>query len=196
MSFFFRKGVRHILTGWDHIFFVIGLILAATDLRNLVKVITAFTLAHSITLIITSLDIITVNKPQAVEAVIALSIAYVGLKNLIRNRTNIRSRWVVAFGFGLVHGMGFAGALKEQIGSSLPSTFTLLLICLVVFNLGVEAGQLTIISILYPALRGLRVRKASAFQKVFVVGSGLVFLMGISWFLDRSIMPEKLPWVF
>lgn len=196
MRFFLWEGVLHILLGWDHIFFVIGLTLMADNMVKLVKVITAFTVAHSITLIITALDLISVSRPEIVEALIALSIAYVGFENLWRIDRGADWRWMIAFGFGLVHGMGFAGALKENLGSDLPGTAGLLAVCLLVFNLGVEVGQLGILIFLFPSLQALRRHSPRVSRRVIIGGSIAILFMGVSWFIDRAIAPDVLPWIF
>ena len=194
--FFLVQGVMHILTGWDHIFFVIGLVLVAGSFRNLVRVISAFTVSHSLTLLITAGNIITINKPEMVEAGIALSIAYIGLENIVKKGHPGNSRWIVAFLFGLIHGCGFAGALKEDIGQYTPGSIGLVVLCLLLFNVGVEIGQLLIIGIIYPILLKLRVRRPGTVRMIAMAGSVVVFVMGVSWFLDRTILPGKIWWAF
>ncbi len=137
---YFRLGVEHILLGIDHLLFVLALLLLVRDPWMLLKVITAFTVAHSITLVLAALG--WAHIPQApVEAVIALSIMFVAAEALRWNRPEndltARAPWIIAFAFGLLHGLGFGGALRE-IG--LPQSDVPL--ALVSFNLGVEAGQL------------------------------------------------------
>ena len=137
---YFRLGVEHILLGIDHLLFVLALLLLVRDPWMLVKVITAFTVAHSITLVLAALG--WAHIPQApVEAVIALSIMFVAAEIVrqARRETDLtrRAPWLIAFAFGLLHGLGFGGALRE-IG--LPQSDVPL--ALVSFNLGVEAGQL------------------------------------------------------
>ena len=149
---YFMLGVEHILGGIDHLLFVLALMLLIRDPWMLVKTITAFTLAHSITLTGAALGYLSL--PQApVEAVIALSIAFVARELILmkpgERRLSEAYPWVVAFSFGLLHGFGFAGALKE-IG--LPHGDVPL--ALFTFNLGVEAGQLVFVAamlILYRA---------------------------------------------
>jgi hydrogenase/urease accessory protein HupE len=135
-------GVEHILSGFDHLLFVISLLFLVGFQRRLVGTITAFTLAHSITLAASALGALSL-RPPPVEAAIALSIVLVSLEALERRDTLTR-RWpaVVAFLFGLVHGLGFAGALAE-IG--LPARHAN--IALLTFNLGVEAGQLLVVGV-------------------------------------------------
>jgi hydrogenase/urease accessory protein HupE len=141
---YFLLGVDHILTGFDHLLFVLALLLLIHDRWMLVKTVTAFTIAHSITLAGATLGYISLPQ-KPVEATIALSIAFVA-SELVKARSGERRLsedypWIVAFVFGLLHGFGFAGALKE---TGLPQTDISL--ALLTFNLGVEAGQLTFIA--------------------------------------------------
>ena len=135
-------GVEHILTGWDHLLFVISLLLLVGFNRRLVATVTAFTLAHSLTLALSALGWLTLRSPP-VEATIALSIMLV-CGEALRQQDSLARRWpaLVAFVFGLVHGLGFAGALKE-IG--LPEQH--LFVALLTFNLGVEFGQLLVLGL-------------------------------------------------
>ncbi len=130
-------GIEHILTGYDHLAFLIALMLAASRLRAVVGVVTAFTVAHSITLALASMQIVHVD-PAKVEMAIALSIAYVASLNLIAKRPV--ARWLEAFGFGLVHGLGFASAVADSL-----IVEKLKLTALVSFNVGVEIGQLSVV---------------------------------------------------
>jgi hydrogenase/urease accessory protein HupE len=137
-----KLGVEHILTGADHLVFLLGLILVGGRLRSLAGVVTAFTLAHSITLALAALSIFA-PSPRLVEPAIALSIAYVGVENLFVKDAS--KRWRITFPFGLIHGFGFAGALREI---ALPHGQVP--IALVSFNLGVEVGQLAVLSVALP----------------------------------------------
>ena len=143
-------GVDHILTGFDHLLFVVALLFLVGFNRRLVYTITAFTVAHSLTLALSALGWLTL-RPPPVEAAIALSIVLVAGEAL-HDRATLGKRWpaVVAFLFGLVHGLGFAGALKE-IG--LPQNN--LLVALLTFNAGVEIGQLLVVAGAYPIYRAL-----------------------------------------
>jgi len=140
----FGLGIEHILTGADHLAFLLGVVLVGGTLRALAWVVTAFTLAHSITLALATLSIVT---PSAgiVEPLIALSIAYVGVENFFV--ADAGKRWRITFPFGLIHGFGFAGALREI---ALPAAQVP--IALVSFNLGVEAGQLGVLALVLPVL--------------------------------------------
>lgn len=141
-------GIEHLLTGLDHVLFIIALLVLVTDKWKLVQTITAFTLAHSITLALSALDVI--RLPQGpVEAAIALSILYVAVeitREDARSPTR-RAPWLIAFVFGLLHGLGFAGVLRE-IG--LPDGETLW--ALLLFNAGIEVGQLMIVGVFITAL--------------------------------------------
>jgi hydrogenase/urease accessory protein HupE len=140
----FGLGIEHILTGADHLAFLLAVVLIGGAARALVWVVTAFTLAHSITLALATLSVVT---PSAaiVEPLIALSIAYVGVENFFV--ANVSKRWRITFPFGLIHGFGFAGALREI---ALPTAQVP--VALVSFNLGVEAGQLGVLALILPAL--------------------------------------------
>lgn len=143
-------GVDHILTGFDHLLFVIALLFLVGFEKRLVYTITAFTAAHSLTLALSALGLLTL-RPPPVEATIALSIVLVAGEALGKEPT-LGRRWpaFVAFLFGLVHGLGFAGALRE-IG--LPQNH--LLVALLTFNVGVELGQLLVVVGAYPIYRAL-----------------------------------------
>ncbi len=150
----YRMGVVHILGGYDHLLFLLALMLIVTGFWRLVKTITAFTVAHSITLALATLGV--VHFPTApTEAVIALSIVFLAAEVIrMRNGEVVltqRYPWVVAFGFGLIHGLGFAGALS-QVG--IPEHEVPL--SLLMFNLGVETGQILFVTVVALALAGLR----------------------------------------
>lgn len=178
---FLKLGVEHILTGYDHLLFLFALLVVSPGLWSSIKIITAFTLAHSITLGLATFDIVEV--PSAiVEPLIAATIVYVGLENLVR-REAPRGRWFLAFIFGLVHGFGFAGVLRElgvgsgDLGITLP---------LFSFNLGVELGQLMVATCLLPLLAWLRARPAFNLRWVPVT-SVLVVIAGGYWLAERTL---------
>jgi hydrogenase/urease accessory protein HupE len=140
---YFWLGVGHILTGVDHLLFVLALIMIVPDRRRLIVTITAFTIAHSISLALATLQVVHFPGPP-VEATIALSIVFVAAEILRRRQGHeglaVRKPWIIAFSFGLLHGLGFAGALAEV---GLPqNAIPLALLC---FNVGVEIGQLLFI---------------------------------------------------
>jgi hypothetical protein len=170
---YLRLGVEHILLGFDHVLFVVALILRGGRLLSLVAIVTAFTVAHSITLALSVLGLVTF-PAQIVEPAIALSIAYVAFENLTMKNV-VSRRWVVSFLFGLVHGFGFAGALAEV---GLPASG--LAAALVGFNLGVEAGQALIVGVMLPLIMWLqgfpwepRLTKVSS---IAIMAVGLVLL--------------------
>jgi hydrogenase/urease accessory protein HupE len=180
---YFRLGVEHILLGIDHLLFVLALLLLVRNPWMLVKVITAFTVAHSITLVLAALG--WAHIPQApVEAVIALSIMFVAAEALRQNRPESdltrTAPWLIAFAFGLLHGLGFGGALRE-IG--LPQSDVPL--ALVSFNLGVEAGQLLFVFAVL-ALKALadRVLAIKLPWLRTVTGYGIGSLAAM-WFVQR-----------
>ena len=182
---FLALGFRHILGGWDHIAFLIALLLASRRLTSLLWVVTAFTLAHSVTLALAALEVLDVGRFSGfVEALIALSIAYVAAETLVLPRET-RARWPEAFAFGLVHGLGFAGFLGDALLAERSK-----LVPLFAFNLGVEAGQVLIVSALAGgiALLHRRVRHAEDFLApawLRRAGSAVVLALGLYWFWQR-----------
>jgi hydrogenase/urease accessory protein HupE len=178
---FLMLGVEHILTGYDHLLFLFGLLIVCRDMRSILTVITCFTIAHSITLALAAFGIVQL-PARIVEPLIAASIAYVGIENLLRGESAKR-RWLITFCFGLVHGLGFAGALKEsgvgsgQFGIILP---------LVGFNLGVEIGQLSVAAVVLPILWQLR-NKPGRMRQWGPLGSVAVTVAGSYWLLERIL---------
>jgi hypothetical protein len=176
---FFRLGVEHILTGFDHVLFVFALMLRGGRIISLLGIVTAFTVAHSITLGLSVLGI--VNPPGwLVEPLIAASIAYVACENIFLERAPSR-RWLVSLLFGLVHGFGFAGALLEL---ELPRET--LFPSLLFFNLGVEAGQAIIIAVLFPAL--LLLSRFQWKQRAVTVISTVVLAAAIGLLAERAFL--------
>jgi hypothetical protein len=172
-------GFSHILPqGLDHILFVLGLFLLSTQWRPLLVQVTAFTVAHSITLGLGLYGVVSVS-PAIVEPLIAVSIVYVAVENIVTSKLNVWRPFVV-FGFGLLHGLGFAGVLRE-IGLPRADYLT----GLVAFNLGVEFGQLAVIAIAF-ALTGLWFRAKPWYRKAIVVpASAAIALMGLFWTVER-----------
>jgi hydrogenase/urease accessory protein HupE len=178
---FFMLGVEHILTGYDHLLFLFGLLVVCRDVRSVLTVITCFTIAHSITLALSALDVIRL-PANIVEPLIAASIAYVGFENLLRGDSP-KWRWLITFSFGLIHGLGFADALKEcGIGSG---GFAIVQ-PLVGFNLGVEAGQLAVAAVVLPILGQLR-RNPGFVRQWVPVCSVAVTLAGSYWMVERIL---------
>lgn len=174
---YLKLGIEHILTGYDHLLFLLSLLVAASCWKDIVKIVTAFTLAHSITLIAAALGVIPLNA-RLVESAIALTICYVAAENVFILRMN--RRWMLAFFLGLIHGMGFAGALGE-IGLSKKH----LLASLLTFNVGVELGQLAVVAIVLPIL--LHLRRFPWYRRVVISGVSIcIFVLALFWFLQRS----------
>lgn len=176
---FVTLGMDHILTGYDHMLFLLTLLVLGGSLRSLIKIVTAFTVAHSVTLSLAVLDIVALPS-RVVESAIALSIVYVAAENLWRGSASLRTRWLVTFGFGLVHGLGFASALQEM---HLPRANVAA--SLVGFNAGVEIGQVAIVLLAFLALDALRTRTwAPAFRQWVSVATALVAAF---WFVQRAM---------
>ena len=176
---FLLLGIEHILTGFDHLAFLLALLLAGSRLREALKIITSFTIAHSITLALATLN--WVNLPaNIVEPLIAVSIIYVGIENLFRRE--IKGRWLLTFAFGLIHGFGFAGVLRELgIGADGNVVMPLL-----TFNLGVELGQIGIAALVLPLI--WKLRQQPAFVPRYVPAcSLLVALAGGYWLVQRTL---------
>ncbi|MCK6526105.1 HupE/UreJ family protein [Myxococcota bacterium] len=177
-SRFFALGVEHILGGIDHLLFLLGLLLVGGSLRELAGIVTSFTAAHSITLVLATLGVVDLG-PRLVEPAIAASIVYVALENLRSERP--RHRWRLTFAFGLVHGFGFAGVLKEL---DLPRSD--LAASLVSFNLGVEAGQMCAVALALPALAFLGRTRWFPSRGVQAASLGLAAVGGV-WFFERIL---------
>lgn len=174
---FLKLGVEHIFTGYDHILFLVALLLPGGNLSQLLKIVTAFTIAHSLTLTLAALNIVTL--PTAlVESIIALSIVYVAAENLWRKQIGHRP-WLT-FGFGLIHGLGFANILRE-----LTQSQGNLLLSLASFNLGVEIGQIGIVLLVFYGLRFLQKRRGELALRYGI--STLMILMGSVWFAERAL---------
>lgn len=174
---FLKLGVEHIFTGYDHILFLVALLLPGGNLAQLLKIVTAFTIAHSLTLTLAALN--TVVLPTAlVESVIALSIVYIAAENLWRQQ--IRHRPWLTFGFGLIHGLGFANILRD-----LTQSQGNLLLSLASFNLGVELGQIAIVLLVFCGLRLVHRQRGALVLRYGM--SGLMILMGSVWFAERAI---------
>ena len=186
---FFELGVEHILGGYDHLLFLIALLVAVRGLRSLAWVVTAFTLAHSVTLALAALELVSL-PGRFVELAIALSIVYVAAENLMKLEK--RSLWLEAFFFGLLHGLGFAGFLGEALQGE-----TELGLPLVGFNLGVEVGQLLVVVPLAFAFalvarfrrRGVDQDEEPARLVPTAAGrltSAAIVVVGLYWFAERA----------
>jgi hydrogenase/urease accessory protein HupE len=182
MRKFIPAGIHHILIGPDHLLFLVGLLLLGGSIRQLLIVVTAFTVAHSITLTLAALSLVT-PPARIIEPAIALSIVYVGADNLlVRGGRDVRA-WI-AFTFGFIHGFGFANVLREMdlparaLGWSLFS-----------FNVGVEIGQLLVVIAVASALAALRSRSEVAGRQLAFLGSVVVMVAGAFWFIQRVFFP-------
>ena len=195
-----REGVWHILIGFDHILFLVSLLLPAVFLLgrgtwtpaprfapvfwDVLRIVTAFTVAHSITLSLAALSVVSLPS-RLVESTIALSVVLAALNNLwpvVGGR-----RWAVAFGFGLIHGFGFASVLADL---GLPRDA--LVLALVGFNLGVETGQLAIVALFLPVAYGLR-RTWIYRRIIFTGGSALIALIAAIWMMERIFVLRLMP---
>lgn len=182
---FLPSGIHHIVIGPDHILFLVGLLLLGGTPRRLAFIVTGFTVAHSVTLSLAALNLLT--PPAAlVEPAIALSIVYVGVDNLTRRDGRDARVWI-ACAFGLIHGFGFAGVLREMdlparaLGWSLFS-----------FNLGVEIGQVLILLVLVAVLSAIRAISEVAGRRLVVAGSWVVIGAGAYWFVQRLLVLRAL----
>jgi len=196
---FFIIGVKHILTGYDHIMFLMGLLLMITGIGNLLKVITAFTIAHSITLAIAVFGIYALPS-ELTESMIALSISFVAFENIYIQKLqthpidkphnflsnfigNPKKRWRLTFFFGLIHGFGFSAALREigmPEGTRAISLFS--------FNLGVEAGQLMLVALVFPFL--WYARKKIYYGLMVRIISISIGITGLGLVVQRIFFPE------
>lgn len=178
---FMGAGIHHIFIGPDHILFIVGLLLLGGGLARVLKVATAFTVAHSITLALAATGAVSI-PARFVEPLIALSIVYVGIENLRSKGRGPDRRTALAFGFGLIHGLGFASVLREF---GLPHEA--LAWSLIGFNLGVEAGQACIVLAVTPALALLRSRRPVLAWRTVAAGSWGIIAAGGWWFVQRLL---------
>jgi len=189
---FVGGGFQHILSGADHLLFLCALVIPFRRFRALIPIVTAFTVAHSITLIASAYDLApdALWFPPLIETLIAASIVYMALENIV-GAANVHRRWVIAFGFGLVHGFGFSFALRE----TLQFAGSHLLTSLLSFNIGVELGQLLVLALLVPVLEllfrfGLQERMGAILLSAFVAHTGW------HWMLERGdrLMQFRFQW--
>lgn len=172
---FAQLGVEHIVTGYDHLAFLVCLLLGASTGRSLVMVVTSFTIAHSITLALATFDLV-VLPSRLVESVIALSIAYVAAENFVGRQ--MMARYQVTFVFGLIHGFGFSNILRAM---DLPRSN--LAVSLFSFNAGVEAGQIAFVLVLFPLVTRLHTGRAAMIRAVV---SLVVFGVAVFWLVERA----------
>jgi hypothetical protein len=178
---FVKLGINHILSGIDHLLFVLCLVIPFRRLKPLVLIVTAFTVAHSITLAAASFGVVpgALWFPPLIEVLIAVSILYMALENIVGAK--LHRRWLIAFGFGLVHGFGFSFALRE----SLQFAGSHLAVSLLTFNIGVEIGQVLVLVIAIPII-------SYAFSRLVLERIGIIILSAFvahtawHWILDRG----------
>ncbi len=179
---FLVLGVEHILAGWDHLLFLLALLLAGGGVRRALGIVTSFTAAHSVALALAAFDVVRV--PAAiVEPLIAASIVWVAAENLLRRES--RGRWSIAFGFGLVHGLGFASALAEAgiAGQALGPAIS----ALVAFNVGVETGQVAVLGLaLAVAFAVRRIPRLDVTRAASLASAG-VAACGAYWLVERTM---------
>lgn len=184
---YFVIGAEHILFGWDHLLFVVALVLLVREARRIAWAATAFTLGHSVTLVATTLGYAGLPS-RPVEALIALSIVFLAVEVALvlrepeRRSLTRRLPWLVALGFGLVHGFGFAGALAEiglPPGESVPALFA--------FNVGVEAGQLAIVAVLFAGLAILARAAPDAEFPLLRLATYGIGTVGSFWLIERVV---------
>ena len=186
---FVKLGIGHILSGIDHLLFLLCLIIPFRRITALIPIITAFTLGHSVTLIGTAYNLAPIGAwfPPFIEAAIAASIFYMAIENIIG--ANVNQRWIITGLFGLVHGFGFADVLKEQLqfaGSNL-------LVSLLSFNIGIEIGQLAVLCVFVPAL-ALLLRGRMAGPMGIIVLSAIIANVAWQWMMQRGEALWQTPW--
>ena len=198
---FIHEGIWHIWLGFDHVLFLLALLLPAVLVRvddrwqaagsfssvcwSVVSIVTAFTLAHSLTLSLAALDIVQLPS-RFVESTIAASVVLAGIGNLYPML--IGKRWMVAFGFGLIHGFGFAAVLTDL---GLPHDS--LLLSLVSFNIGVEIGQLAVVAAFLPL--AYLIRQTWSYPRLILTGGSLaVIAIALVWFTERAFDLSLAPW--
>lgn len=179
---FLRWGMHHIFIGYDHVAFLLALLLASRKMIEMVKIATSFTVAHSLTLLLSALDVIRLN-PRVTESLIAASIVYVSVENFwLRDG---KHRWILTFAFGLIHGLGFSSVLKEHLSQASG-----ILLPVVSFNLGVELGQIAILLVAFPLLAWARRGKDDVsgerrHRRLLVGGSSVILVLGLTWLVER-----------
>jgi hydrogenase/urease accessory protein HupE len=172
---FVRLGVEHIFTGYDHLAFLLGLLVATATIGSLVKIVTSFTIAHSITLALATFNLVSL-PTRLTESLIAVSIAYVAAENLFEFR--LMKRYYITFLFGLVHGFGFSSVLREM---DLPRSS--MAISLFSFNAGVEIGQITFVLLIFPLVQDLVSSGWTRLKPAVSIG---VACLAVYWFVQRA----------
>jgi hypothetical protein len=190
---FVALGFFHILDGVDHLLFLFCLVIPFRRIKQLILVVTSFTVAHSITLIASAFNLAPDGLwfPPLIETLIAMSIVYMALENIV-GVTSISRRWIITFGFGLVHGFGFSFALRE----TLQFAGSHLLTSLLAFNIGVELGQILVLLILVPALAVLfrHVLAEPSERTGTIILSALIAHTAWHWMTDRAEVLRQFAW--
>lgn len=186
---FVRFGIAHILSGTDHLLFLMCLVIPFRRVRGLLPVVTAFTVAHSITLIASAYDLVPAGAwfPPLVETLIAVSIVYMALENIVT--ADLGHRWLITGMFGLVHGFGFSYGLKED----LQFAGSHILVALFSFNIGIELGQILVLLVALPAL-ALLFRHPLGTRFGGIILSALLAHTGWHWMLDRAERLRRVEW--
>ncbi len=178
---FLTLGIEHIFTGYDHLAFLLAVLLTGGSLLSNARIITSFTIAHSLTLALATFGVVTL-PATIVEPLIAASIVFVGIENLVRRR--VAARWLVTFGFGLIHGLGFAAILQDLGIGAMGRQAAIPLLS---FNLGVEIAQVSIAALILPLIWRLQRRPAFTLKHVPAL-SLLIVVAGIYWLVARTLV--------
>jgi hypothetical protein len=190
---FVELGFEHILGGMDHLLFLLCLVIPLRRIRPIILIITAFTVAHSITLIASAYNLApsALWFPPLIETLIAMSIFYMALENIVVGSRDIvvRRRWTITFAFGLVHGFGFSFALRE----TLQLAGSHLLTSLLSFNIGIELGQILVLLLVIPVL-SLLFRFVVAERLGVIILSAIVAHTAWHWMMDRGSRLSEFPW--
>jgi len=179
---YFQMGMHHILTGPDHLLFLCGLLVVSRKLSGVLAIVTSFTLAHSVTLGLAALNVVSLS-PKIVEPIIAASIIFVGVENFRRDN-GVKARCWLGFGFGLIHGFGLADALRS---AGLGTTIKTMATGLFSFNVGVEAGQLAVAALFLAVLWQLR-KHQPVERYATPVLSALIIALGCWWLVQRTLL--------
>lgn len=176
---FVALGIEHILTGWDHILFILTLILVAKNFKRLLIAATLFTLAHSVSLALSTFNLVQLSS-RFVEPTIAASIVWMACRGFFYERRESVSEFAVIFLFGLIHGLGFSGALRDAHLESQNLLFPLL-----GFNLGVEFGQILILATVYPLNAFLKKILPQKYLLLYRLSLAMIAVVGGFWFFER-----------
>ncbi|NOU69379.1 hypothetical protein GC096_35770 [Paenibacillus sp. LMG 31461] len=168
-------GMEHLFTGYDHLLFLLGLVIVRLKWREYLKIVTAFTVGHSITLALAATGMVSI-PGSIIEPLIALSIVFVAAENLLRKQH--KWRWLITAFFGLIHGFGFAGVLEGRFTGHIA-------LPLFSFNLGIEIGQLIVLAVLLPIIHTIGLTRWRT-QTLYAL-SGMIGLFGIYWFIERVV---------